>query len=224
MPFNVVAFCGYYSGRYGGHDWRDDDYHPYKFVQALKNEELNLYARIPVRGRLLKLSNANREDAAKWFGMFAADYLTQKGISGPFLFVPVPNSGSLTAATIPTTVKLGSAVCDALKDGSVVLDCLRCKKNLGSAHKAKGPREPEILYPNLYALPTALKGLPEKPKIIVIDDVATKGGHLKACVAKLLSMGLKANLCICAAKTVDDHANPSFHTYKYFLDDYVPVA
>src|SRR5437667_12245489 len=132
MPFPVACFCGYFCNRIL--PWRSEDYDSFRWVKALKGEEVNGYGSVPVNGVQKRLTNANLASAVDWFGIIAANYLKKRKITSPFLVVPVPNSGCVvTSSTKPQTRKLAKAVCDALKAGSSVVDCMRWKNNLGSA-------------------------------------------------------------------------------------------
>jgi len=129
---------------------------------------------VPVRGTNKYLSNANLGDAAKWLGVFVADYLKKHKVTGPFLVVPVPNSDCVASSnTKPRTRKLAKAICDTLADGSAVLDCLRWKKNLGSASDHGGPRETEIPYGNPAVLRDLLKDADDHFSVLLVDDVTT---------------------------------------------------
>jgi hypothetical protein len=221
MSFPVACFCGYLCEP--DLEWRPEDYNSYKWVQALKGKELNGYARVPVNGVLKKLNNDNADSAIDWFGLIAVNYLKKRRIQGPFLIVPVPNSGCVaSSAAKPQTKKLAKAVCDVLKDGSSILDCLRWKKDLGSASKNRGPRDPAILYRNSVILEDQLQCVDKKLKVLLVDDVTTTGGHLRACVAKLLSKQLKTELTLSGGKTIYDQENPAFHVYEYSLEGYEP--
>ncbi len=203
--------------------WRSEDYDSYKWVQALKGEQLNKYALVPVKGNYRRLSNQNLPDAIQWFAELVADYLQQKQVTGPILAIPVPSSNCVASSRVrPHTRKLAKAVCDTLKDGSKVLDCLRWKKNLGSASEEGGPRETEILYGNLMILGDQLKDLDESTNVLLLDDVTTSGGHLKACAAKLKKAGVSVELCVCGGKTVYDQNQRAFSLYEYTLDEHKP--
>ncbi len=194
-------------------------------MQALKNRALNKHAYVPVRGTNKYLSNANLGDAAKWLGVFVADYLKKRKVTGPFLVVPVPNSDCVASSnTKPRTRKLAKAICDTLADGSAVPDCLRWKKNLGSASDHGGPRETEIPYGNLAVLRDLLKDADDHFSVLLVDDVTTSGGHLRACAARLESKGLSVDIIVCGGKTVYDQNNEAFHTYEYTLEEYEPAG
>src|SRR6266478_1818688 len=129
--------------------WRSEDYDSYKWVQALKGEQLNKYALVPVKGNYRRLSNQNLPDAIQWFAELVADYLQQKQVTGPILAIPVPSSNCVASSRVrPHTRKLAKAVCDTLKD------------------------------------------VDESTNVLLLDDVTTSGGHLKACAAKLKKAGV----------------------------------
>jgi len=219
MALPVVCFCGYFCNN--AMRWRSEDFDSYKWVQALKGHALNKHAFVPVQGVNKHLSNANLGDAAMWFGILVNDYLGNHVTTGPFSVVPVPNSDCVVGSTTkPRTRKLAKAVCDTVKDGSKVLDCLRWKKNLGSASKDGGPREAEILYGNLTFLKEVQEDLDTNLGVLLVDDVTTSGGHLRACAAKLASKGLGVDIVMCGGKTVYDQNNSAFHTYGYELEEY----
>jgi hypothetical protein len=225
MPLAVACFCGYFCN--DSMAWRSEDFDSYKWVQALKGRALNKHAFVPVQGTNKRLSNANLDDAATWFAIFVTDYLKHQKIKGPFLVVPVPNSDCVVGTTTkPRTRKLAKAICDTLKDGSTVLDCLRWKKNLGSASKEGGPRKASVLYGNLTVLKDALRaglnGIKDDTNVLLVDDVTTGGGHLQACAAKLETEGAGVDIVVCGGKTVYDQDNPAFHIYEYTLDKYKP--
>lgn len=221
MPVTVISFCGYMCNR--SLVWRkDEDYHSYKWVQALKRKPVNGYAHVSVRGARKYLAEGNKDDAAAWFGMFVADYLRKNRVDGPFLVVPVPNSDSILPSNRPRTRRMARTVCGELNDGSTMLDCLRFKRDLGSARDEGGPRDAETLYKNLAVLKDSLKDVDTELDVLLVDDVTTSGGHLQACAAKLEAHGLTVKLVFCGGKTVYDQTKKAFHIYTDVLSDYQP--
>jgi hypothetical protein len=152
MALRVVSFCRYLCNR--SVVWRQCDWNAYKFVHAIKGDQLNGYAYVPVRNLQRRLSNQNLASAIEWFAGFAAERILQENIRGLITLIPVPNSGCTSSSSAkPSTRKLARAICEQLGDKAIVLDCLRWKKDLGSASKQGGPREAAILYSNLETLP-----------------------------------------------------------------------
>ena len=134
MPLAVVCFCSYFCNR--SLMWRGEDFDSFKWIKALKGEEIRGYATVPVNGTWRRLTNANVDSAVDWFASIAAEHLKKRKIKGPFIVIPVPNSKCVVSSTVkPQTRKLAKALCDVLGDGCTVVDCLRWKKNLGSASK-----------------------------------------------------------------------------------------
>jgi predicted amidophosphoribosyltransferase len=231
MALKVASLCGYLcnvsipwrKGARGDHDAHD-------WIQALKGKHFNGYAQVPVCGRLHRLADENASDAIQWFGEMAVAYLTTKNITGPFAIIPVPNSSSLVDSSAkPRTRKLAKAVVEHLPDnGGVVLDCLRFKQNQGSASSEGGPREAEKIYKNLVVLREEIAEFFENVEdgedyyVLLVDDVTTSGGHLRACAARLKKAGLEVDSVICGGKTVYDQVKAAFDIREEELDEYEP--
>ena len=82
-------------------------------------------------------------------------------------------------------------------------DGLRFKKSLTKS-RAGGPRDIETLYRNL----EVIAAIPTDAQIILIDDVCTGGGHLKAAARKIIEGGGECNFSICIARTANDKTRP----------------
>ncbi len=227
MALEVASLCGYLCNV--SVHWRAKDFDSYKWIKALKGEQLNKYALVPVNGQERRLTSENLPDAIQWFGEMAVAYLKKKKIAGPFVIIPVPNSSSLVGSPRPRTRKLAKAVADCLADGrSCVLDCLRWKENLGSASSEGGPREAERLYKNLLVLREPVEAFRESAEdeesfhVLLVDDVTTSGGHLRASAAKLKKVGLEVDSAICCGKTVYDQKSNAFDICEEELEEYEP--
>jgi len=66
MPLSVSSLCRYFANR--SLQWRPEDFDAYMWVQALKGNQLNGYAHVPVEGVRKRLSNQNLASAIDWFG------------------------------------------------------------------------------------------------------------------------------------------------------------
>ncbi len=134
--------------------------------------------------------------------------LARKKIAGPLVIVPVPDSGStVRSGTRPKTVRLAKALCEEIGRDARVVDCLRWKKDLGSASKEGGPRDPETLFKNF----ASVEGLPRGCRVVLVDDVMTSGGHLQACAAKLRQAGATVLIAICGGRTTYSQDKKAFH-------------
>ena len=214
MPLEVISFCSYLkTDDYSV--WRPQDHNATKFVKALKGEQLNGYAYVPVLGVQRYLNNANLDDSIEWFGDMVAHYMQENGLEPPFVLVPIPNSGNTTKSSKPRTLKLARDIAAKIGDTEIA-DCLRWKKALGSARKGGGTRDAGILYRNLVVTEELDETLPH----ILIDDALASGGHLQACAAKLESEGATVAMAFCAGDTVHEPPQAAFDIFRRMLDDY----
>lgn len=214
MPVRTVCFCKYLTRG----SWDPQFFHSYKFIQSLKPKDIKGYAWVPVRGVKRRLTNVNRALAFDWFGQMVADYLSANQMSGPYRFVPIPNHEcTVSLGTAPDTIRLAEAIVRQVGGVACVIDCLRWKEDLGSASSGEGPREPEILYPNL-VLTQSIESAPH----ILVDDVLTTGGHVQACETMLAGHGASVQLAACAGRTVHVAEGEPFQLIELDLREYRP--
>lgn len=220
MPLTVLSLCRYLANRSLG--WRSEDYDAYKWIQALKGGQLNGYGYVPVDGVRRRLSNQNLASCVDWFGRLGSQELAAR-LQAPFLLIPVPNSACVLDSSAPArTRRLARAIATELSDGSMVLDCLRWKKNLGSASHEGGPRAPAILYGNLAVIEDRLEDLDLGGTPVLVDDVTTSGGHLQACAARIRENDITVTNALCGGKTVYDQNENAFARVEEVLDDFAP--
>lgn len=216
MPLTVVSICSYLADRYPeGNPGRVME--ACKFIKAIKGKKPVVgYAWIPVRGQQKKLEQPNRDRAIAWFGQMAADWLAAN-VTPPYSLVPVPNSSATTTRHRPRTALLAQAVSAAT--GQPALDVLRWHQDLGAASEHQGTRDPETIFGNIREIAPVPRG-----RVVLVDDVLTTGGHVRAVAAFLRQKGAVVRRAICAGRTVHDDDLPqdcfalSFDDY----DDYEP--
>ena len=215
MSLRVYCFCTYLTDIGGA--WRGQDYDAHDFIHALKGREFNGYAQIPVSGKSKRLDNTNLDKAIDWFGVMVADYLEEKGIQNPASLVPVPNSDSVVNAGSPRTACLARAIAKRLTSDTQVADVLRFERKVPSANQQGGTRDPEELYKRL-VVTGDISGSP----CVLVDDVLTSGGHLRACAARLRRAGAKVSMAFCAGRASGEQPDDPFAVRVEMLDDFIP--
>ena len=218
MPLRVVSFCSYLTSG----ERRPKDYDTYKFVQAIKGCELNGYASVPVCGRSLHLNNRNRAETADWFAEMATDYLRGTAVKTPLMLIPVPSSNMTVGASSDfTALRLARAMAVRLNDGTEVHDCLRWSTAMEPAHDG-GTRDARCLYSRLRLRPPVLETARARP-VVLLDDVLTTGGHLRACAARLTTAGHPSpRLAMVVARTDWEPQPEAFQVREEELEDYQP--
>lgn len=195
---SVLSFCRYLSLP-PGEAWRDEDYGAWMFVRAAKDEPFNGYSHLNIDGhrKTFRSSDAgNTQKAVAWFGELvgALEWSPKK-----VYLAPIPDSGCTTAAArFSKTHPLALAAVENLKIATP-WDGLRFKKALTKSREG-GPRDVGTLYRNL----EIVAAIPTDAQIVLIDDVCTGGGHLKAAARKIIEGGGECNFSICIARTAND--------------------
>jgi hypothetical protein len=202
MTMSVLSFCRYLSIP-RGEEWRDEDYGAWMFVKAAKEEAFNGYAHLNIDGnrKLFRSSDLGNPDKARaWFGELVGGL--QWSPKRVYL-APIPDSGCTTGARrLSKTYPLASAAVANLKIAAL-WDGLRLKKALTKSREG-GPRDVETIYRNL----EVIAPIPTDAQIILIDDVCTTGGHLKAAAKRIVEGGGRCSFSICIARTANDKTRP----------------
>lgn len=221
MPIREVSLFAYRSYlKDRNRPWSDAELGVLRFVKAIKKRPVNDIggpAPLRVNGKIYQIGRANPEDAFKWFGQLAIDILIKELGTTRVVLVPVPDSGCTRFDTSARTVSLAESV--ALNCDAAVHDLLRWKKPMPPA-RAGGSRRPEILFPNLRAKPGF--SVTKRP-YVMIDDVATTGGHVRACAAALKRWGnVDVPLAIAGAQTAMEPVDDPYAQLVRTHEDFVP--
>jgi hypothetical protein len=198
-------------------DWRPRDHDAHKFIDAIKDRDINGYAYVRVRGKWLRFDNANRQDVVGWFATMVGHYFEAENLRRNVALVPVPGSkcdlkfrGTLRTAT------LAEAIAETV-NGATVRDVLRWKKAMPSANEEGGTRDPQELLANL-----TLRGSVDGTRVVLVDDVLTSGGHLQACAALLRQKGARVRRAVCAGRADDTQPADPFAIRVEDVDEYEP--
>jgi len=193
-----------------GIEWIKDDYNAYKFIQALKGNQLNGYARLTrPNGYQVKIDASDTDGAYTVFGEWGAQKLANMGLN-PITLVPVPSSDCLAFDTDEKGKLIAEAIAQHRRNATVALSL--CWKEQRPKASKGGTRNAVALQANLRVRTT-----PPLNEVVLVDDVVTTGGHLLACANALRAKGYKVERAICAARTV--HAQPESGMFQERLID-----
>jgi hypothetical protein len=217
MPLHVVSFCTYLT-TVGGITWRSNDYNARDFIYAIKDRDINKHSWLKVRGTWQKFDNTNRQDVLGWFGAMVADYFGANSMDDLIVLVPVPGSKThVKFAGTPRTAQLAEAIAAAMNAPVVAQDVLRQSEPIPSANEQGGTRDAAELFENL-----VLMGDVKGWSVVLVDDVLTSGGHLKACAAKLRAAGADVLMAIVAGRADKNQVPDPFAVRSEDVDDYEP--
>ena len=217
MPLRVLSMMQYLTAQVD--EMRSSDYASLMVVKAVKGR--------PPGGRTTTL---NFGETAYTFGPTkpgpAVDLWTAwaaarlKGIvrRGPVALVPVPNRNTVhgTSPDFPTA-QLAQRVADAVGPRVNVSTELWWDQEMEPASEG-GPRYAHQLYPHL-----VLEESPAAGRRVLLDDVLTSGGHLKASAAKLREMGHDPQFAICCGRTAHEQLDNPFAVPVEELPDFDPA-
>ena len=213
MSLPVYCFCWY---RTGDGKRNQSEFDATKFIKAVKGKTFRGWADIPVPGLgVRRLRPENAADAIAWFGYFVADRIR---INGPVYLVPFPDSKcSLGGGRPPDTLPLARAASRRLGKDAPVLDVLRWTRPMPSCHDEGGSRDPDVLYPRLEVL-SDWHG--REGSVVIIDDVLTSGGHLRAGARVLSDYGFEVEAALCVGRTTQEPVGNAFAPVTVHLEDY----
>jgi predicted amidophosphoribosyltransferase len=148
-----------------------------------------------------------------------ARILEEEGLHTGLVLIPIPNCSCVLTTESSRTARLATEIAERSGLVREVADVLRWNEVMPSASSEQGPRDPAELYPHL----RLRQALGRSRRLhILIDDVLTTGGHLRACAAFLLAKGARVGLAVCGAKSDPVAQASPFERREDELDDFVP--
>jgi hypothetical protein len=205
MPLRTISLFTY---RTKGGGWTAAQLGVLGFVHALKKKDLEGTAHVRVKAgeATRRLAAPNASDAFDWFAEMVVPLLGEELATTKVVLVPVPDCGCTEDAIEARTSALAMAVARRASE-VVVSDVLRWRRRMPPARSGQGARDPASIYRNL-----RLRSgwVPASRPYVLVDDVVTTGGHLRACAAFLHRHGAKVERAICAARSDPDPPDDPF--------------
>lgn len=195
MSLIVHVHGGYPSYEGSGAEWGQFEYDAFKLVQTLKGKPINRYATLKtIGGKWVKITTANPEGAFELWGAWSGAKV-QELVPDGALLVPIPSADCLAIGADEKGRALANAT-KAYAPNCEVAEMLHWNQQYAKASEG-GPRDYATLFENF-------RVLTDQPKreVVLIDDVVTGGGHLRAAANVVRWAGHEVRYAVCVARTV----------------------
>lgn len=215
MPLRVHCLMQYLTAHVD--EMRSDDYTAQSVVKAVKGKDPGgRRAELTYRGKNYAFGPSDPNGAIRLWIDWAVEQLREIAPSkSAFVLVPVPNKSAIAGSHFDfPTLGLCRRLSEAFGEKAKVAAELKWDQQLKPAREG-GPRFADQLFPHL-----RLEISNERGPRILIDDVLTSGGHLKACAAKLREIDLDPIGAICCGRTFKHQIDKPFRVPVEVLPDY----
>lgn len=175
----------------------------FKFTRAVKSARINGFCHVPNRSSRQRIDEKNVAEARIIFGRWLLSTIESSVDDRNYVIVPVPSKDAVIKSNGP--YRHSEMIAEALarqKTKPQISDFLRYTEKLTKASEG-GPRYFDQIYPKL----RVCGDIPDRP-IVLVDDVVTRGGHLRAAKRRIEEAGGSVLFGVVCGRTVlgmDDH-------------------
>lgn len=216
MTLKVFAFGAYPSYDYRTTPWRNEDHQVHNLVMVVKREAISGYSWVQrPSGATHKLKGGDENIVLEIFGHWGAR-LIATSIPGDVHLVPIPSSKQVHFGADTTTARMAQAVAQRSGGRISVRPILRFRAPLTPARQG-GPRDVATLRASLECSEHSLTG-----RFILVDDVATSGGHMKAAAQFLRGLGATVEEAIVLGRTVQEQVRDPLNIAPFDLEAVAP--
>lgn len=195
---NVHYRALYVSNKVDKKKWTQQWWDAHQFIKAVKEGAVNGYFHVPGPTGNTKINKNNVGEARRLFGRWLLDSLAQNAPGKQVALIPIPASDAVVGGTEPYrhTVALTQSLAGA-NHNHEIHDILRFTEVMEKASHG-GPRKKGAVYCKL----DVRGALPARP-VVIVDDVLTGGGHMRACKRILEEQGGEVLFGIVCGRTVN---------------------
>ncbi|GAA0733933.1 phosphoribosyltransferase [Sphingomonas japonica] len=186
--------------------WRSVDFAARNLVKAIKHEDFKGYAQITAGSSSIRIDNTahGRNRALVAVAGALADKINQAGYQNAAV-VPIPSSSHIDPNATFTGRRIAEAI-QAKNAAFVSTPILYFNEPLPKSAGGGGTRNAHVIQKHLRLSDCQLPG-----SIVLLDDVCTTGGHLKAAARFLAQHGIQVNDAFVIGRTVWEQPGHMFN-------------
>ncbi len=193
---------------------RGIDYDATHLVKAVKGLPLNAnsYTNVTIDGRRTRIVEANKDVAMDWFAEWVAQRINAMG---PYrkIIVPVPSSKTTPQSAPDFRTALIARRAAARCVNTLPFPSLRFASERANSREEGGTRSAPTLYEALQLVAKIPAG-----RLILLDDVLTGGGHLKAAVWEIEDAGGNVAEAFCCGRSLEVQLDNPFDVPSETID------
>jgi predicted amidophosphoribosyltransferase len=207
---DIDYYCTYLTET-NGIEWTNENYQAMNMVKAIKGSDYKGYISIMINGVEKRIYSENASEFSKRSHQPLAKIISNKYGDGVTI-VPIPSSKTTKQNCDKFITRyMAERAAKVIGGGCKCAPILVFKEEMPSS-RSGGNRSPYFIESQLI-----ITGETKLP-IILLDDVMTLGGHLKAACWKLQSDGMKVIGAVTFARTVKDNSLAAFGPHTEKLD------
>ena len=165
-------------------------------MKSLKGEPFNGYSDFKFSGKVYQINAQDSSAAYYLWSNWARRILNDLNL-GKIALVPVPSSSQIKFGQDTCPARMANSVAALIPRDAVVGNFLRHTATQPKAHSQGGSRDPDQIAATLDC-----RVMDASLPVVLIDDVMSTGGHLKACARVLRQHGLTVEHVLLAGRTV----------------------
>jgi predicted amidophosphoribosyltransferase len=167
---------------------------------------------VQIGGRQVKIVESNKDSAMDWFAAWAAERINALGTSRKII-VPIPSSKTTLVSQPTFRTALIAQKIAALCKAATTFPSLRFFAERLNSREEGGSRDASELYKDLSLVATMPAG-----QLILVDDVLTGGGHLKAAAWTLEDAGGVVEQAVCCGRSLETQLEDPFEVAAETID------